>query len=101
MGCLQNHNVVDVGHVRTEAHAVEMTATEHLERIRDLVRILLTVPSPGLGPLRVGDWDEAVWTEAQRSAYAELRVDFRLRPEPSQWARPQIAAKRRWAIGRR
>jgi hypothetical protein len=63
---------------------VELTDSERLERMRELVRILLTTPSPGLGPIRVEDWDEEpVWTGAQRSAYAELRAEVGLLPDAS------------------
>jgi hypothetical protein len=76
----QMHTQAGVG---AAAYVVDMTDTEILERIRGLVRILLTSPSPGLGPIRVEDWNEAVWTGAQRSAYAELRAEAGLVPEAS------------------
>jgi len=53
-----------------------MTAeAEHLDRIRELLRVLLEPKPLGKGPIRLEDWNQDVWTQAQRDAFEELRAE--------------------------
>jgi len=50
-----------------------MTDAQFLERIRELLRVLLAHKPLGEGPIRLEAWGDVRWTEAQRGAYEELR----------------------------
>jgi hypothetical protein len=47
------------------------TDTDRLERLRELVRIVLATSAMGASPIHLED--EAVWSDAQRAAYDDLR----------------------------
>jgi hypothetical protein len=60
-------------------YGTRVTDTERLERIRELARILLTPSASGASPIDLHD--QAAWSEAQRTAYLELRREAGLQPD--------------------